>query len=147
VNNLSNSIKCRSHETVARRIDGQILEATGDHPSCKKLATFGGQEFYVAPNPAQYCVAVAIAEAQIPHEPTFHRANQEFRDEVWDIVRVLLHGDFAAAKRTKEIRGIEHQQPEIPNGDTPDVAALRLDMRLDCRCHCTSHQNPSIKHF
>jgi hypothetical protein len=67
------------------------------------LATFGGQEFYVAPNPAQYRFAVTIAEAQIPHESTFHRANQEFRDEVRDVVRVLFYGDLPTTECAKEI--------------------------------------------
>ncbi|MNT16560.1 hypothetical protein D3C72_1516700 [compost metagenome] len=108
--------------TVARRVDRQRLEAARYTAARKQLVSLGGQYVDAAAHSVQYRLVGLITCTELAALPLFHRVDQQFCDQVWQVIGIVFDIDKPCPMRAIQIGSVQHQQPEVAHGNAPQHA-------------------------
>jgi hypothetical protein len=62
-------------------------------------------------NSGQNLIAQPVSETQVAFQPLLDRAAQQLRDEIRQLVEILLNPEDTRPREANQIRGVEHEQP------------------------------------
>jgi hypothetical protein len=109
--------------TVARGVDCQRLEAARYAAARKQLLSLGRQHVDAAAHAVQYRLVGSITCTELAALPLFHRVNQQFGDEVRQVIGIVFNIDEPCSMRAIQIGRVQHQQPKVAHGNAPQHAA------------------------
>jgi len=118
-------------ESISRRVDHQFVESAGHQAARQELVTFRLERIYPPSNTIQNRLASGEAPAELTSLPPLHGKREDFGDEVWQLVRTIFEANRPDPSRSKQVRRVEHQQPEVSDGYSFNVAVR--DHRPTCR--------------
>ena len=81
-------------ESIARRVDGQLVEAAGDQASRQQLMPLGLQYIDAPAHTIQDRLASAVALAEVASLPLLDRARQDFSNQIWQLVGAVLESNL-----------------------------------------------------
>jgi hypothetical protein len=133
-----------ANEAIARGIDRKIIEAAGDQATRQELMALCFQRIDAPSDTVQNRFARNITSAELSSLSLLHGVREHFGDEVGKFVRAIFEPDHPCPSRSEQVRRVKHQQPEIADGYSPDVAVRGC--RRACRCFGgVHHYNPCLR--
>jgi len=111
-------IKRGSDQAVSGGIDRMLLEPAGNNALPQQVLGVGFQQIDAPANPAQDSVPATVTPTEIAPEAPFDGIAQQARNQVRELRR-LLDGRFELPLKLCQIRGIQKQEPDVADGDSP----------------------------
>ena len=65
----SHQIQCRSHESISRRVNGQIVKSAEYFSPGEQMASLGREDIDTTTDASKHHLATAIAASEIPPKP------------------------------------------------------------------------------
>ena len=129
-----------AHQPVARRINGVLLETTGDLAAKEQHFGFGLQKIDAAAHPRQYGFNALVAAAEIAPEAAFDGETEQPGDQVRQIGG-LFNLRVETVAEARQIRCVEQQEPEIAHRY---AAARHWPCRIDEGCRLRHHSGSPV---
>jgi hypothetical protein len=106
-------LECCSHEAVACRIESEFVKPARDLTAVDETFRLCSQQVDTTTDARQNRLSVSVASREVPAHPPFDLPRQKSSDEIRQVGEIFLYQRVEAARETREIRRIEHEQPDI----------------------------------
>jgi hypothetical protein len=118
-----------SDEPISGRVNGEIVKPTEYFTPVEQLARLGGKDIDTTTYARENHLAITVTASEIALEPVLNGLGKQARHEVRQVIAIRVHESVELTLKPRELRCVEHQEPEISNRDAADqaVACRRLD--------------------
>ena len=93
----------RSYGPIAWRVEDQVLEAAEDFSSGEKQTRLRCQDVNAAAHPGESHLAATVPASEGSMQSAFHRVGQEARNQIRQIVQVVVHEGVEGIPNPREI--------------------------------------------
>jgi hypothetical protein len=96
-------IQRRTYEPVARRVNGQIREATKDFPSRQESARLSYEDVNAPAYTSDDHLATTVTTSEVSTKPVFNGVGQEARYQIRQIVNVVVRYGVESTPNPREV--------------------------------------------